>query len=117
VASTERRIDPGIRDDPRGRAVHVTALAQEHGQDKWRKQMARVLDIPASPSRCAPTITGGVGMSLIIFDPDETVAEQLAQLSRMTDKPVDELVNLLVMPLLNQIVADGDTDLMRMVLE
>jgi hypothetical protein len=56
-------------------------------------------------------------MSLITFEPDETVAAQLNELSRMTDKPVDELVNLLVVPLLNQIVADGDTDLMRMVLE
>jgi hypothetical protein len=79
--------------------------------------MARILDVHAGPSRCTTALTGGVGMSLITFEPDETVAAQLNELSRMTDKPVDELVNLLVVPLLNQIVADGDTDLMRMVLE
>jgi hypothetical protein len=78
--------------------------------------MARILDVHAGPSRRTTALTGGVGMSLIIFEPDETVAEQLTELSRMTDKPVDELVNLLVAPSLNQIVADGDTDLMRMVL-
>jgi hypothetical protein len=56
-------------------------------------------------------------MNAITFEPDETVSAQLAELERMTDRTVPELVNLLVAPLLNQIVADGDTDLMRMVLE
>lgn len=32
-------------------------------------------------------------MSTVTFEPEETVAEQLAQLSEMTGRPIDELVN------------------------
>jgi hypothetical protein len=56
-------------------------------------------------------------MSAITFEPEETVAEQLAQLSKMTGRPLDELVNDLLRGPLNQIVEWGDTDLMRVVLE
>jgi hypothetical protein len=68
-------------------------------------------------SRSTSRNTAIGGKTQITFEPEETVQEQLAELSRMTDKPVGELVNLLIAPLLNQIVVDGDTDLMRMVLE
>jgi hypothetical protein len=44
--------------------------------------MARILDVHAGPSLGAPSSTGGVGMSLITFEPDETVSEQLTELVR-----------------------------------
>jgi hypothetical protein len=113
VASAERRIDPRIRDDPQGRAVHVTALAQEHAQDRGRKQMARVLNIYAGPSRCPPSITGGIGMSLITFKPDETVAEQLAELVKRTGRPQEDLINDILAQTLHQLIQDNDTDLLR----
>jgi hypothetical protein len=56
-------------------------------------------------------------MSVITFEPEETVTEQLAQLSRMTGRPIGELVNDLLRGPLNQIVQWGDTDYMRVVLD
>jgi hypothetical protein len=113
VASAERRIAPGIRDDPPDRAVHVKALVQRHAQDKWRKQMERIRDIHAGTSRCAPTIEGGSGMNKIAFEPDETMAEQLAELVKRTERPQEDLINAILAQTLRQLIEDNDTDLLR----
>ena len=56
-------------------------------------------------------------MSVITFELEETVVEQLAQLSKMTGRPIDELVNDLLRGPLNQIVQWGDIDYMRVVID
>ena len=63
------------------------------------------------------TVSPTGAIAAITFEPEETVAEQLAQLSKMTGRPIDELVNDLLRGPLNQIVQWGDTDYMLVVLD
>jgi hypothetical protein len=52
----------------------------------------------------------------ITIEPKATVSKQLKELSRLTRRSPQELIEAMIRPTLQQIVADGDTDLMRMVL-
>jgi hypothetical protein len=75
--------------------------------------MERVRDVHARSSQCAPTIEGGIRMNKITFEPDETVAEQLAELVKRTGRPQEDLINNILAQTLRQLIQDNDTDLLR----
>ena len=56
-------------------------------------------------------------MKKLTFEPTEIIAEQLAELSRITQRPIGELINEILAPALNQMVEDQDTDYMQLVLD
>src|SRR5271165_5969773 len=53
----------------------------------------------------------------LTFTPEPIIAEQLQELSRITQRPIGDLINDLLASPLDQMIEDQDTDYMRLVLE
>jgi hypothetical protein len=56
-------------------------------------------------------------MKKFSFIPEPIIVEQLDELSRITQRPVSDLINGILAPALDQMVEDQDTDYMQLVLE
>jgi hypothetical protein len=54
---------------------------------------------------------------MITFEPTETISEQLQELSRITQRPVEDLINDILEPALDQMIEGKDSDYMRLVLD
>jgi hypothetical protein len=66
-------------------------------------------------SQLLPGFVVQVGM--ITFKPTETISEQLQELSRITQRPVGDLINDILEPALDQMIENQDADYMRLVLD
>jgi arsenate reductase-like glutaredoxin family protein len=56
-------------------------------------------------------------MNTLTFTATDTVFAQLAELSRITARPIDDLINELLCGELDQMIARKDTEYMRLVLD
>ena len=56
-------------------------------------------------------------MKNLTFTPEPIIAEQLQELSRITQRPIGDLINDLLDSPLEQIIEQQDTDYMRLVLD
>ena len=56
-------------------------------------------------------------MKKLTFTPAASIAEQLEELSRITLRPIGDLINDILAPALDQMVKHQDTDYMRTVLK
>lgn len=55
-------------------------------------------------------------MKNLTFTPEPIIAEQLQELSRITQRPVGDLISEIIAAPLNQMIEGEDTDLMRLVI-
>lgn len=53
----------------------------------------------------------------ITFTPEPIIAEQLQELSRITQRPIGELINDILAPALDQMIEQQDTSYMQLVLD
>jgi hypothetical protein len=56
-------------------------------------------------------------MNPITFTPEPNIAEWLNELASMTGRKLDELISLCLQPWLSQMIGDGDTGLLKGLLQ